>query len=123
MYERLNRVAGKSVAYRITQPLTASEVRQITDELEGEISAEGKIRVLLDLQAFPYGELGALWEDLKFDVRFAGNFERLALVGGGQLEKWATRLYALLTLTRCRCFEEGKVDAAWEWLVGDEDDG
>lgn len=119
MYERLNRTAEATMAYRITGPLSASEVRQITDELEGAIAASGKIRLLLDLQAFPYGELGALWEDLKFDVRFAGKFERLALVGGGQLEKWATRVYALLTLTRCRTFAEEKLDEAWRWLVED----
>jgi len=118
MYERLNRSAANALAYRITRPLERAEMQQLTDELEGSIAAAGKIRVLLDLQAFPYADLGVLWEDLKFDVKYARQLERLALVGGGKVEQWSTRIFGLLTLTRSRCFEAGQLDAAWDWLVG-----
>ncbi len=119
MYERLNRNAKGAVAYRITQPLIKAEVYQITSELEGMISAEGKIRVLIDLQAFPYADLGGVWEDLKFDVKHMKDIKRLALVGGSVIEKWSTRIFATFTLTTCRCFQEEEVDEAWSWLIKD----
>ena len=79
MYERLDKSTPTSFAYRISSKLDRQEMRQITDELEGAIAAVGKIRVLLDLQAFPYRDLGAFWEDLKFDVKYAANIERRKL--------------------------------------------
>ena len=117
MFERMNRSANSALAFRISRPLSREEVKTIADELEGTISARGKIRVLIDLQSFPYEDFGGLWEDLKFDVKHAADLERLALVGGGELEKWATRLFGALTITRCRCFGEDQLEGAWQWLI------
>jgi hypothetical protein len=117
MYERLNRAAGSALGYRITGKLDREEMRQITDELEGTIAAHGKVRVLIDLQTFPYGDLGALWEDLKFDVKHARDLDRIALLGGREIEKWATNIFAALTFTDCRVFEPEQLDRAWDWLT------
>ena len=117
MFERMNRSNDSALAFRISRPLSREEVKTITDELEGTITARGKIRVLLDLQAFPYEDLGALWEDLKFDVRHAKDLERLAVVGADKLEEWATRIFGALTFTRCRCFDKDQVEDAWQWLT------
>lgn len=121
MYERLDKSTPSALGYRITDKLGREEVRQITDELEGAIHASGQIRVLLDLQAFPYRDLNAFWEDLKFDVKYAGNFERLALVGGGETEKWAVKIFGKLTSTDCRFFKEGQIEQAWNWLTGEKE--
>ena len=117
MFERMNRHTDSALAFRISRPLSREEVKTIADELEGTISVRGKIRVLLDLQAFPYEDLGGLWEDLKFDVKHAKDLERLALVGAGDMEKWATRIFGVLTLTRCRCFGRDQLEEAWQWLI------
>lgn len=117
MYERLNRSAGCALAYRFTNPLNRKEMKQVTDELEGTIATFGKVRVLIDLQAFPYEDLGALWEDLKFDVKHIRDLDRIALLGSGEIEKWATRIFATLTFTRCRFFEHEQLDRAWNWLT------
>ena len=117
MYERLNKIGDGAVGYRITKPLSPQEAKQITDELEGLIATHGRIKVLIDLQSFPYENLHGLWEDLKFDVKHFRDLERFALVGGGAIEKWSTRIFALLTLTKCRCFKEGEIEAAWTWLA------
>lgn len=121
MYERLNKSRSNALAYRISRPLTRQEVSQLADEIEGTIHASGKIRVLLDLQSFPYAEMSALWEDLKFDVKHGRDLERLALVGGNTLENVAARFFSALSGTRCRCFAEGEVDQAWDWLIEETD--
>jgi len=117
MYERLNKIAEDAVAYRITQPLAQEEIQQITDELEGTIGTAGKIKVLIDLQAFPFADLEVLWEDLKFDAKHFKDIERLAVVGGSEIQRWSVRFFSVLTLTTCHCFGEGQVDEAWEWLT------
>ena len=121
MYERLNQSSKNSLAYRITKPLNSTDIKKITAELEGSISVNGKIRVLIDLQAFPYENLGAFWEDLKFDVKHGRDIERLALVGGGKIEKWSVRIFGTFTFTECRFFSEGDVEKAWNWLVAEKE--
>ena len=117
MYERLNMSADDALAYRISQPLAQQEIQQITDELEGAIATAGKIKVLIDLQVFPFADLGGLWEDLKFDAKHFPDIKRLALVGGTELQQWSVRFFSLLSFTTCRCFGEGQVNEAWEWLT------
>ncbi len=119
MYERLNLASDNALAYRISQPLSKDEMHIITTELEGSISSFGKIRVLIDLQSFPYDDLQSFWEDLKFDIKFAKNIQRLALVGGSRLEQWATKTFSTLSFTKCRCFQQGQLDEAWAWLTED----
>jgi hypothetical protein len=119
MYERLNRNAGNAVAYRINQPLSKDEMNNITNELQGMMSVVGKLRVLIDLHAFPYTDLMSFWEDLKFDLNHTRDLERFALVGGGKIEKWGTMIFGTLTFTKCRCFETSQLDEAWAWLLED----
>lgn len=119
MYERLNRNADNAVAYRVNQPLTKDEIHIIATELEGMITAVGKLRVLFDLHAFPYADLMSFWEDLKFGLKYSKDLERFALVGGGKVEEWGTRIFGTLTFTKCRCFETSQLDEAWAWLIED----
>ena len=119
MYERLNMSTDNALAYRINQPLSKIEIQEIRLDLEGTIAAKGKIRVLIDLHAFPYVDLESFWEDLKFEVKYVRELERFALVGGGEIEKWATRAFGALTFTRCRCFAETQLEEAWSWLTED----
>ncbi|MGK2904760.1 MAG: STAS/SEC14 domain-containing protein [Desulfuromonadales bacterium] len=117
MYERLNLASDNALAYRISQPLSKDEMHMITTELGGSISGFGKIRGLIDLQSFPYADLPSFWEDLKFDIKFAKDIQRLALVGGGKIEQWATMTFSTLSFTKCRCFQQGQLDEAWAWLT------
>ena len=117
MYERLNRSTENALAYRITTKLSTSEARQLTDELEGAISTAGKIRILIDLQAFPYGEMGALWEDLKFEFKYRKQIERLALAGGEEVRKWSSRIFVKLAGVKTGFFGPDQIDEAWQWLI------
>ncbi len=119
MYERLDRSNTSALAYRISRPLSREEASKIAAELAGTIAAKGKVRVLIDLEAFPYADLGGLWEDLKFDVKHMRDLERLALVGGGKLETAAVRLFGTLTSTKSRCFGDDQLEKAWNWLIED----
>ncbi len=119
MYERLNMSTDNALAFRINQPLSKVEIQEIVTAFEGMIAASGKIRVLIDLHAFPYADLASFWEDLKFGVKYVRELERLALVGGGEIEKWATLAFGALTFTRCRCFAETQLEEAWSWLTED----
>jgi len=116
MYQRKSESTETVLGYEITDRLSNEEMQQIIRELEGTIAEFGKIRVLIDLQAFPYGDLGALWEDLKFTVRHTKDTERLAVIGDSAWIKGSIRLFDALTATECRYFDHSEVEQAWSWL-------
>ncbi len=117
MYERLNRSTKTAYGYRITHQLSREEVRQLTDELEGAISAAGRIRILVELHGFPYSGIGALWEDFKFEVKYGMDIERLALVGDEDVQKWSHRLFGELVGTQTHYFGPDQLDNAWQWVT------
>jgi hypothetical protein len=117
MYERLNRSTQNALAYHISDKLSRDEVRQLTDELEGAISACGKIRILLELHGSPYGGIGAVWEDVKFEMKFGSDIERMALVGDKDVQKWNHRLFGELIGTQIHYFDPDQLDEAWAWLA------
>jgi len=114
MYARLPQSTDSTLGYEIRQ-ITRDEVIKLEHEIEQAISKHGKIRVLLDLRPFPYADVGAFWEDVKF-ARHAKGIERAAVIGDRQWEKWATRIFGALSGTATRYFERSDAQRAWEWL-------
>ena len=54
-------------------------------EFERLVRQHGKLRVLFDMTGFHGWDAGALWEDIKFDIKHFADIERLAMVGE---KKW-----------------------------------
>ena len=50
-------------------------------EFERLVRQHGKLRLLFDMAGFHGWEGGALWQDIKFDMKHFGDIERLAMVG------------------------------------------
>lgn len=77
----------------------------------------GPLKVLISLHDFEGWEPGALWEDIKFDVKHQDDFQKVAVVGEGKLEKWGTKISNPFFEAPVEYFEEGKEDAARRWLA------
>ena len=60
--------------------------------------------------------VGALWEDLKFDVRHFSDIERLAMVGEKKWQKGMSRFCRLFTTATIRYFEHDNLKAARQWV-------
>lgn len=63
-------------------------------------------------------EAGALWEDIKFDVKHFRDIERLAMVGERKWEKGMSLFCKPFTTAEIRYFERGEAAQAREWLEG-----
>lgn len=119
MYRKLPRSEGRVVGYEITDKLDKEQAKQLAEELALTIAETGKVRVLFDLRAFPYGGVGAIWEDLKFDAKHLKDMERVAVVGDRALEKAAVAVFDAITPVECRYFGREDADSAWSWLEGE----
>src|SRR5262249_33887071 len=72
---------GKLLAVKISGKLTKEDYQHFVPVAERLIQQHKKIRILCQLQDFHGWEMGALWEDIKFDIKHFAHIERLALVG------------------------------------------
>ena len=72
--------------------------------------------MLVQMHDFHGWEMGALWEDIKFDMKHFGDIERLALVGESKWEEGMAILQAVHQGQESEYFDEAKLAEAEEWI-------
>src|SRR5262245_47306082 len=92
---------GKVLEVRLSGKLAKEDYERFVPEVDRLIKQHGKIRVLCELHDFHGWELGALWEDIKFDVKHFRDIERLAIVGEN---KWQQGMASF-----CKPFTSAKI--------------
>ena len=95
---------GKLLTIHASGKLTKEDYEHSMPPVERLIKGHGKLRVLFDMEDFHGWTCGALWEDIKFDVKHFRDIERLAMVGDKKWEQWMA--------TFCRPFTRAEI-----WLI------
>jgi len=72
---------GRILAITLTDKLTTEDYGHFIPEVERLIKEHGKIRMLVKMRDFHGWTPGALWQDVKFDLKHFRDIERLALLG------------------------------------------
>ena len=118
MLKILSESNGNRLAVRATDLLTDDDYEQtLIPATEKLIAEHGKIRVLIDCdEEFRGWQPAALWDDAKFGVRHANDFEKVALVGAPLLAEWAARVSNHFMDAEIQTFELGEFEKAWHWL-------
>lgn len=107
---------------RVSGRLTAADYETAIPELEHELALhDGALRLLVVLEDFRGWEIGALWEELRFDIRHGNDFGRVAVVGESKWEEWGTRLSKPFFGAQVRYFDRAERDQAQAWLAETED--
>ncbi len=109
-------VGGRILLIKVSDKLTSEDYKQFVPELERLIEKHGKIRLLFDMQDFHGWSLGALWQDLKFDLKHFSDIERLAMVGDRTWQKWMASFCKPFTTALIRYFDHDHLNEAREWL-------
>jgi hypothetical protein len=107
---------GKILKLKISDKLTKEDYQQFVPAVERLIKKHKKIRVLCQMHDFHGWQMGALWEDIKFDVKHFADIERLALVGHSKWEAGMAVFCKPFTLAKIRYFDESKLAEAEEWI-------
>jgi hypothetical protein len=89
--------------------------------IESMIRQYGKIRILFDMHEFHGWSGGALWEDIKFDIKHFADIERIAMVGESRWQHGMAAFCRPFTSAKVRYFPREEEEAARRWL--DEDLG
>lgn len=72
---------GKTLVVHVSGKLVKADYGNFVLEFERLLKQHGKLRVLFDISGLRGWDGGALWEDIKFDVKHFADIERLAMVG------------------------------------------
>ncbi len=107
---------GKVIEIELSGKLTAEDYEQFVPLAEQRIQQFGKVRMLVVMQDFHGWEAGALWDDIKFDVKHFNDIERLALVGESRWEKGMSVFCKPFTTADIKYFEHTELAAAREWI-------
>ena len=107
---------GNVVRITVSGKLTAEDYKQFVPEVECLIEEQGKIRILFEMNEFHGWKLGALWEDLKFDLKHFRDIERIAMIGDKAWEHGMATFCRPFTTAKIRYFEKGQEDQARQWL-------
>ncbi|HEX5220354.1 MAG TPA: STAS/SEC14 domain-containing protein [Verrucomicrobiae bacterium] len=106
---------GKLVEMHLSGKLTREDYEHFVPEIERLVRDHGKLHLLVDMQGFHGWTAGALWEDLKFDVRHFSDIERVAMVGEKKWQKGMSQFCRPFTAAKLRYFDHAEMDAAREW--------
>ena len=105
----------------ISGKLTKQDYEQFVPELENLIQKHGKMRMLCRLSDFHGWHMGAMWEDLKFDVKHFRDIDRLAIVGENKWQEWISKFSSAFTGAAMKYFSHDQADEAEAWIHADEE--
>jgi len=111
--------AGRVLEVRVTGKLTKEAYQKFVPAVDAQIKEYGKLRILFVMQDFHGWTAGAMWEDLKFDLKHWKDIERLAIVGDKKWEKGMAAFCKPFTKASIRYFDAAQIDEAREWLAAE----
>jgi hypothetical protein len=109
--------AANHVVIRATGKIVKEDFTPFIPEFERLVKERGKLRVLFDVTEFTGWGSGALWQEVKFDLKHLSDIERLAVLG---TKAWQHALEAAMkpfAHPRTRYFDAAEITAAHDWLI------
>ena len=100
----------------VTGTLTKEAYTQFVPMTEAAIKQYGKIRILFQMHDFHGWDMGALWEDLKFDLKHFSDIERLAIVGETKWEQGMSVFCRPFTTASIKYFDHADLEKARAWI-------
>ena len=100
----------------VSGKLVKEDYARFVPQVETVIQRVGKVRILLVMKDFHGWDAGAVWEDIKFDVKHFAHIAKVAMIGDARWEQWMAIFCRPFTTAAIRYFEESQSDAARDWL-------
>jgi len=111
--------ATRTIDVTVSGKLDKEDYAHFVPMLEDLIRQWGKVRILFIMRDFHGWTAGALWQDIKFDLKHFKDIERLAMVGEARWEKGMATFCKPFTTAEIRFFPLEELDAARQWVSGE----
>lgn len=110
---------GKVLEVLLSGTLHKDDYLHFAPAVEEAIGRQGKIRLLVEMHDFHGWDPGALWADIKFDVKHFADFGRIAMVGDKKWEKGMATFCKPFTTAKVRYFPIEQLTEARSWVSAD----
>ena len=110
---------GRLLEVQMTGKLSKTDYEHFVPMMEKLVKEHGKIRLLVVMNDFHGWTAGALWEDIKFDLKHFSDIERVAMVGEKKWEKGMSLFCRPFTTAKLRYFDRTEINEARKWVEGD----
>jgi hypothetical protein len=107
---------GRIIEVTVSGKLTKEAYEEFVPRTEAAIKKFGKIRILFITLGFQGWDVGALWEDIKFDLKHFNHIERLAIVGEKKWEAGMSVFCRPFTTATIKYFDHADLEAARSWV-------
>jgi hypothetical protein len=115
----LTRTDDGIIACTVTGILVQKDYDSFCPRFEGMLQKykqHGKLRVLFEMKDFHGWDPGALWDEIRFDIKHSKDVERLAMVGEKKWERELAVFTEPFTAAAVRYFDLPDLAAATKWL-------
>lgn len=120
MIETLPTNLPKVAGFKLSGKLHDEDYKTFVPAVEAAIANQGKVRLFAQFDDFHGWDLHAAWDDTKFGMKHFRNFERIAMVGDRQWEKWMAAICKPFTGAKVKYFDASQLDAAWAWIAEEQ---
>lgn len=107
---------GKVLVIQIIGKVVKADYQHFVPAFERLVLQHGKLRVLFDMTDFHGWDAGALWEDIKFDIKHFADIERLAMVGDKKWQQGMATFCKPFTKATIQYFDHTAAAEARKWL-------
>ena len=107
---------GKVLEIHASGKLTKEDYHQFVPETERLIKQHGKVRMLFEMSDFHGWDAGAVWEDIKFDLKHFADIERLGIVGEKKWQEWMSAFCRPFTTATIKYFDHAALEEARAWV-------
>ena len=107
---------GKLVAVHVTGKLVKADYERCVPEFDRLVRQHGKLCLLFEFTDFHGWEAGALWDEIKLDIKHFADIERIAVVGDKKWEHGMATFYKPFTQATIRYFDQANAAEARKWL-------
>ncbi len=108
---------GRFLVIHVTGKLVKADYGQFVAEFERRLKEQGTLRVLFDMTGLHGWDAGAMWEDIKFDVKHFADISRLAMVGDRKWQQGMAEFFKPFTKATARYFDRAAIADARSWLT------
>ncbi|HET6325159.1 MAG TPA: STAS/SEC14 domain-containing protein [Planctomycetaceae bacterium] len=110
---------GRALEVHVTGKLTKESYERLVPAVDAQIKQYGKLHILFVMQDFHGWTAGAMWEDLKFDLKHWKDIERLAVVGEKKWEQGMATFCKPFTKAKIRYFDIAQIEEARQWIASE----
>jgi hypothetical protein len=108
---------GKFLKIALVGTIVKDDYKPLVAEFTRLIAEHGKIRALVDMTRFHGWDATALWQEIKFDLKYLDKLERIAVVGEARWQHAIASFTKPLTPAEVRYYDGAQVVEAEAWLT------